>query len=321
MDLNQIYFDLKSQFPDIGIYQNHSLAPYTTVKIGGPADIFVHTKSSQDFKNILKEISNLLSRGVLQYAPTIIGNGSNTLISDSGLRGIVIKNDFQEIEILPNNKVKISSGTQLILAIKYLAQHQLSGLEEFAYIPASIGGAIYDNIHGFDKTNFSELIESIETFNLKTGEIKNINTNQSEWSYDHSPFENQPDLIIISAVLKLKPGNTQEIQNKADTIFKDKSTKQLMNSLGCAFKNPSPEVCQKIWGEPKGTGWIIDHELNLKGYSIGDAQISPLHANFIINNGHATAANYLKLVKYIQSQAQEKLNLTLEPEIKFLGEF
>lgn len=321
MDTNKIYSDLKSQFPDIEIYQNHPLAPYTTVKIGGSADIFIHIKSSEEFKNILFFCRDARSRVSTDIPITILGNGSNTLISDSGIRGIVIKNDSQEIEILPNNQVKIDSGTQLILAIKFLAQHQLSGLEEFAYIPASIGGAIYDNIHGFDKTNFSQLIESIETFNLKTGEIKNINLNQSEWSYDHSPFENQPDLTIISAVLKLKPGNTQEIQTKADTIYKDKSTKQLMNSLGCVFKNPSPEICQKIWGEPKGTGWIIDHELNLKGYSIGDAQISPLHANFIINNGHATAADYLKLVKFIQTQAQEKLGITLEPEIKFLGQF
>ena len=317
MDTNKIYSSLKSQFLDLEIYQNHPLAPYTTVKIGGPADIFIHIKSSEELKNVLNFIYHLTSSIFL----TILGNGSNTLISDSGIRGIVIKNDSQEIEILPNNQVKIDSGTQLILAIKFLAQHQLSGLEEFAYIPASIGGAIYDNIHGFDKNDFNQFLESIEVFNPNTNQLINYSANQLKWSYDHSPFETQPDLTIISAVLKLKPGNTQEIQTKADTIFKDKSTKQLMNSLGCVFKNPSPEICQKIWGEPKGTGWIIDHELNLKGYSIGDAQISPLHANFIINNGHATATDYLKLVKFVQTQAQEKLNLTLEPEIKFLGQF
>ena len=137
MDTNQVYSDLKSNFPNSEIYQNHPLAPYTTVKIGGPADIFIHTKSSEEFKNILNflenentEVTNLI---------TIIGNGSNLLISDSGLRGIVIKNDSTEIEILPNNQIKVSSGVQLPQLINFSLDHGLVGLEEFAYIPSSVG--------------------------------------------------------------------------------------------------------------------------------------------------------------------------------------
>jgi UDP-N-acetylmuramate dehydrogenase len=317
MDTNKIYSELKSKFPKLEIYQNHPLAPYTTIKIGGPADIFIHIKSSQDFKNILTFICDLKSN----IYPTILGNGSNILISDSGIRGIVIKNNSSSIKPLPNYKLEISSGTQLNSAIKFLAQHQLSNLEEFSYIPASIGGAIYSNIHGFDKTNFSQLIESIEIFNLKTGEIKNIIPDQSQWNYDHSPLQTQPNLVIISAILKLKPGNTKDIQNKADTIYKDKSTKQLMNSLGCTFKNPSVQICQPIWGEPKGAGWIIDNELKFKGKSIGDAQISPLHANFIVNKNKATAKDYLDLVNLIQSKMQTKFNFQFELEIKLIGDF
>ena len=313
MDIQKIYSDLKSKFPELEIYQNHPLAPYTTIKIGGPADIFIHVKSSQDLKNILSFCKDI--------PITLLGNGSNVLISDSGIRGITIKNTSNEIELISNNQVKIASGTPLISAIKFLAQNQLSGLEEFSYIPASIGGAIYSNIHGFDKNNFNQFLESIEVFNLSTNQLINYSVNQLEWSYDHSLFQNQSNLIIISATLKLKPGNTQDIQNKADTIYKDKSTKQLMNSLGCVFKNPSPEVCQPIWNEQKGAGWIIDNELKLKGKSIGDAQISPLHANFIINTGHATAKDYLDLVNLIQSQMQTKFNFQFELEIKLIGEF
>ena len=319
MDTQKIYSQLISQFPDIEIHQNHPLAFYTTVKIGGPADIFIHTKTSKDFLEILKTVSILNTKYLIPNI--ILGNGSNVLISDTGVRGIVIKNSSNEIELLSDNKVKISSGVQLIFTINFLAQHQLSGLEEFSYIPSSIGGAIYGNIHGYDHTNFSQLIESIEIFNLNTGKIENFIPDPSQWSYDHSPLQNQSNLIIISTILKLKTGNTQDIKNKADTINKDKSTKQLMNSLGCAFKNPPESVCLPIWGEKKGAGWIIDNELKLKGYSIGDAQISPLHANFIINNGHCSAKDYLSLVTLVQSQMQAKFNWKFELEIKLLGEF
>lgn len=296
------------------IQKNIPLASYTTVKIGGPADFFIHVQNS-------KELLEAIKYGQDNKLPiTILGNGSNVLISDSGIRGIVIKNDSNEIEVLPNNKVKISSGTQISLAINFLAQNNLSGLEEFSYIPSSIGGAIYGNIHGFDKTNFSQLIESIEVFNLKTNQIETIVPNLSEWIYDFSPLQNQSHLIIISAILKLKSGLSNEIIEKSQTIYQQKSTKQLINSIGCVFKNISNETALKL-NIPVSTGQIIDQKLNLKGYSIGDAQVSPLHANFIINNGHATASDYLKLIKYIQSLALEKLNLVLEPEIKFLGEF
>lgn len=290
MDTDKIYSDLKSNFPDNEIYQNHPLAPYTTVKIGGPADIFIHTQSSEEFKKILEKISNLLSTGVLPYAPTILGNGSNVLISDSGIRGVVIKNDSNEIEILPNNQVKVSSGTQLSQLINFTLDHNLVGLEEFAYIPSTIGGAIAGNIHGDDKHLFSQFIISTEKLND----------------------------LIISAILQLKTDDPTLAKQKVKDIIQKKSAIQSMNSLGSVFKNLP---AGKAGNPPLPSGMIIDQKLNLKGYSIGDAQISPKHANFIINNGHATAADYFKLVQFVQTQAQDKLGITLEPEIKFLGQF
>jgi len=280
MDIEKLYSSIKSKFPNSEIYQNHPLAPYTTVKIGGPADIFVQTKSSEELKNILRFIYDLSSTISL----TILGNGSNVLISDSGIRGVVIKNDSNEIEILPNNQVKVSSGVQLPQLINFTLDNNLVGLEEFAYIPSTVGGAIAGNIHGDDKHLFSQFVVSVEKIND----------------------------FIISAILQLNPGNTTVAKQKFQNIIQRKSAIQSMNSLGSVFKNNPIQ-------DP--SGMIIDQKLNLKGYSIGDAQISPLHANFIINNGQATAADYFKLVKFIQTQAQEKLDITLEPEIKFLGQF
>lgn len=267
------------------IQKNIILAPYTTVKIGGPADIFIHTKNTNEFVE------------ALEYGPknnlpiTILGNGSNVLISDSGIRGLVIKNDSQEIELLPDNKVKVSSGTQLSYLINFTLDHNLVGLEEFAYIPSTIGGAIAGNIHGING-HFSHYVESVEK---------------------HNNF-------IISAILRLFPNDSTEAKTKVKEIIQKKSQIQAMNSLGSVFKNLPAETLAKV-GPNIPAGMIIDKDLNLKGYSIGDAQISPKHANFIVNNGSATAKDYLSLINLIQSQMQTKFGFQFELEIKLLGEF
>lgn len=260
------------------IQQNIPLAPYTTVKIGGPADFFVHTQNTQEFLEALEygQKNNL--------SIIIIGNGSNILISDSGIRGLVIKNDSEEITLISENKIKVSSGTQLSQTINFSLNNNLLGLEEFAYIPSTIGGAIAGNIHGDDKNHFSQFIDSVEKNND----------------------------FIISAILKLTPGDPTQAKQKAQDIIQRKSQNQPMNSLGSIFKNKEGQ---------KPSGIIIDQELNLKGFSIGDAQISPLHANFITNNGNATAKDYLSLINLVQSKVQQKFGFQFELEIKLLGDF
>lgn len=371
MDYNSIFENLKESFPKIKILQNEKLAKYTTVAIGGPADIFIETKNDTEFLSILKFLSNEIinfsehnhtekpknnkinseainfsahnkfkkvlnvffgtqpqrdkhwceyQEKTFKTFPIIIGNGSNVLISDSGIRGIVIKNNSQNIEILKNNQVKISAGVQLPYAINFLTEKNLLGLEEFAYIPSTIGGAIYGNIHGIEN-NFSKYLESVEVFDLKTSTIYRPQPKDLNWDYDFSNFQQNPHLIILSAVLNLKPGNKTEAKNKIKEIIVKKSLNQPMNSLGSVFKNPSLKDCQKIWGEQKSAGWIIDHELNWKGKTIGQAQISPLHANFIVNLGNCTAADYYTLTTSIQSEVFKRFNLKLEFEIKFLGKF
>ncbi len=260
------------------IQQNIPLAPYTTVKIGGPADFFVHTQNTDEFVEALEY-------GQKNNLPiTIIGNGSNILISDSGIRGLVIKNDSEEIEPFDQNKIRVSSGTQFSSLINYSLDHNLLGLEEFAYIPSTVGGAIAGDIHGDDKNHISKFIDSLEKFNE----------------------------FIVCAVFKLTPGDPTLAKQKVKDIIQKKSQNQPMNSLGSIFKNPENK---------NPAGMIIDKDLNLKGYSVGDAQISSTHGNFIINTGHATAKDYLALINLIQSQMQTRFGYQFELEIKLLGEF
>lgn len=352
MDLNKVFTDLKNNFPNLEIFQNHSLADYTTVKIGGPADIFINCLNGDQFLSVLQYISN---NNISNF--TILGNGSNVLISDSGIRGIVIKNSSSNIEILnkiENNKnvdkidthrnenepktyldfsnldydesnedeilVKIDSGVNLPYAINYLIENGVTGLQWFAYIPGTIGGAIYCNIHG-GNYHFSDYINEIEILNLDTNQIKTYPKNEFGWDYDKSFFQSNDNLIILSVTLKLYLGNTDRAKDTVGKWVKQKAEIQSMNSTGSVFKNPKLEECLPLWNEQKSTGWIIDHELNVKGQSIGDAQISPLHANFIINNGNATAKDYLALINLIQSQMQKKFGFQFELEIKLLGKF
>jgi UDP-N-acetylmuramate dehydrogenase len=269
------------------IQQNISLAPYTTVKIGGPADFFIHTKNSKEFI----EAINYAQKKNLPI--TILGNGSNTLISDSGIRGIVIKNDSEEIELLPNNKVKVASGVQLSHLINFTLNHDFLGLEEFAYIPSTVGGAIAGNIHGDDKNNFSQFVTSVEKIND----------------------------VIVSAILNLKSGDSTQAKIKVKEIIQKKSAIQPMNSLGSVFKNPTESQCLPFWDEKKAAGWIIDHELNALGKSFAYAQISQTHGNFIVNAGSATAQDYFELINWVQSQMQIKFGFEFELEIKLLGKF
>lgn len=284
------------------ILKNIALASHTTVKIGGPAEYFCQATTKNDLLGALQ--SPLEPK-------TLLGNGSNVLISDSGIKGLVIKNSLSEINYLDNNQVQVSSGTPLPLLITDTAHHHLTGLEEFTYIPATLGGAVYCNIHGVNKNNFNKFLTSVETYDLKSSKIQHLSSKDLHWDYDFSEFQQKHHLVILSATMALYPGNTDQSQKLIDQIINDKSQKQPLPSLGCVFKNPKND----------SAGRIIDSDLKLKGFRIGDAQVSNTHANFIVNLGHATATDYLALVRHIQSEAFSKLNLDLIPEIQFLGDF
>lgn len=320
MTLPDIYSQLKSQFPSLKIFQNHPLAPYTTLKIGGPADIFIDISTQDQMISILNFVnkttynkidavkeangaqsSEVHTEGVStgnsftsRFPITILGNGSNILISDSGIRGIVIRY-FQPLQPI---------------ILDTLSQN-LVGLENFAYIPASLGGAIVSNIHGVDKTNFNQYLHTITVYDLSTSTIYDLQSNHLRWSYDYSEFQNKPNLVILSATFNLQSGDGKLALEKYHQIIAEKTISQPINSAGCVFKNLPND----------STGRIIDQELHLKGFSIGGAQISPLHANFIVNTGNCTSKDYLSLTRHIQSLAKSKLNLDLELEIKLLGDF
>lgn len=354
-----LYSELKTALPKLNIRENVSLAPFTTLKIGGPAEVLVIVHKQSELFSILKVISNLTRNSKLTTDNFhLLGLGSNVVISDSGLPGITVINKASKIEVapkiylgtkkfevtytqrnendpekyldfskvdydesgLPTQEVAIQTGTPLPLAISHTISLGLTGLQWFAYIPGTIGGAVYQNIHG-GKYHFSDYLASVKVFDLKTGKTKLFKKSELNWKYESSFFQQHPELIILFARLRLFRGDAKLAKQVVQAWIAQKSKVQPMNSPGSAFANPPLEVCQKIWGEQKSTGWIIDHELNLKGFRIGDAQISTQHSNFFINAGSATASDYKKLLDYVKQAVNDKFGITLEPEVKFLGKF
>ena len=280
---------------------NEPMSKHTTFKIGGPADVFVIINNLEELKAVLK----LAKENNVDL--TCIGNGSNTLVKDKGIRGITIKLNLKEITI-DDNIIKVEAGTTLPILSRIACENNLSGLEFACGIPGSVGGAVYMNAgaHGGEfKDIVTETTYLDENLNIKT-----ISNEEHKFSHRHSIFAETND-IIISTTLQLQKSNKEEILQKMQTYLEMRIERQPIGlpSAGSVFKRIDDIIPAEI----------ID-KCGLKGYNIGDACISEKHAGFIVNNGKATAEEVLEIIEHIKKVVKEKYNVSLEPEIKILGE-
>lgn len=288
------------------IKKNELMKNHTTFKIGGPADFFIKITTIEELKLII-EITKK------QNIPlTIVGNGSNLLVTDKGIRGLVVKLDLKEIQIIQideqNIEVIVDSGVPIGTLAQKLLKEEITGFEELAGIPGTIGGAILMDAGAYGK-EMKDIVQEVTTIDYN-GNIQIFSNEQSEFTYRHSKFSNE-DYIILKTKLLFKKGNKEEIKQKMNEFSKSRKEKQPIEypSAGSTFKR----------GEDFITAKLID-ETGLKGYSIGGAQISEKHAGFVINTGNATAQDVLDLVKYAQEKVYEKFGKKIELEVKILGE-
>lgn len=238
---------------------------------------------------------------------TVIGNGSNVLVTDKGIRGIVVKIDFNKIE-KENEMLIVGAGVLLSKLAKVALNEELTGIEFASGIPGNFGGAIYMNAGAYGSQIGDKIIET--TYIDEKLEIKTITKEEQEFSYRKSKFQKQ-NWIILNGKIQLEKGNKEEIKKTMEEYSKNRREKQPLNmpNAGSIFKR----------GEGFITAKLID-ECGLKGYNIGDAEVSNLHAGFIVNKGNATAQNVLDLIKYIQVKVKEKFKVNIETEIRILGE-
>lgn len=241
----------------------------------------------------------------------VIGNGSNLLVKDKGIRGIVLKIEFDKIEIIKKEEdciVRVGAGVKLGMLAQKLLKEEITGFEFASGIPGSIGGAIRMNAGAYGGEMKDIVLET--TYMDETGNIHTIKEKEHEFEYRNSIFSKR-SWIILESVLKLKNGNKEDIKKQMEQYAKQRKEKQPINfpSAGSTFKR----------GDGFITAKLID-ECGLKGYHIGDAQVSELHAGFIINRKEATAEEILQLIEYVKKTVYEKFQLEIQLEIQVVGE-
>ena len=295
-----IYEKLITTIDKSKVKTNANMGKYTSFKTGGNAKILVRA-------NTIEEITKVLKITKQYNVPlVVIGNGSNILFKDEGFNGIVLKIELENINI-NGNKAIIDAGVKNAILAGKLLENSLQGFEAISGIPGTIGGAIRMNAGAYG-TEIKDILESVTYIDFDTLEIKTILNEECKFSYRHSIFcENNN--IIVSCVLRFSIGNKEKIKDKIEECAKARKEKQPLEypSAGSTFKR----------GENYITAKLID-ECGLKGYQIGGAQVSEKHSGFIINKNNATATDIINLIEYVKKVVKEKDGKSIELEIEIV---
>ena len=279
------------------------MAKHTSFRIGGPADVLAQPGNEA-------ELAALLKRAAHHAVPvTLVGNGSNLLVRDKGIRGLVIKlsNLFSSITVA-GNVLTFGSGISLAMASKKAASLSLSGLEFAVGIPGTIGGAVYMNAGAYDG-EMAKVVTSVQVMD-RQGQSSQLKADELDFSYRHTALQNS-GLIVTSVTVSLQPGEAESIKAKMDDFSQRRIAKQPLElpSAGSMFKRPVGYFA----------GTLIE-QTGLKGYTVGGAQVSTKHAGFVVNVGGATAKDVLQLIRDVQAQVLAAQGVQLEPEVLVLGE-
>lgn len=279
------------------------MSRHTTFRIGGPAEIYVEPLISE-----LEALLQLCQQEVIPY--TIIGNGSNLLVADSGIRGLVIALGKQAGNItVEDDMITAEAGALLSRVASTAAEYSLGGMEFAAGIPGTIGGAVVMNAGAYGGEMKDILVDV--TVLSKQGEIVVIPLEELQLSYRHSVVMEQED-IVLSARLQLQSAIKDDIISRMNELKEQRITKQPLNypSAGSTFKRPTGYFAGKL---------IMD--AGLRGYQVGGAQVSEKHCGFVVNTGGATAADVRQVIQDVSDVVLKKYGVTLEPEVKMIGEF
>lgn len=306
MELQSNLKELKKQIQNknLGrVSEQEYLKKYTTLKIGGKADLMVFPETEDQ----IKELINLCIDMHIEY--TIVGHGSNILVSDKGIRGLVItlKDNFSDIKI-EGERIYASAGASLRTVSKFSFENELMGMEAVSGIPGTVGGAVIMNAGAYG-TEMKDIIEKVRCLDTK-GNVVEYNNSQMNFSYRDS-LAAQKNLVVLSASFKLKKGDKKTIYENFRDFDEKRWSKQPMDafSAGSTFKRPEGYYASKI----------ID-ESGLRGFKVGNAQVSEKHCGFLINNGESTCENFLTLIQEVKKIVKEKHGVELEREVKLIGD-
>lgn len=286
------------------IIKDVEMKDYTSFKAGGKANKMVICEREDEVIETLREIKEKNEKYIM------LGNGSNTLVKDSGFSGTVIKlgDSFSKI-IRTGNNLVCGGNTLMSVVAKYALREGLTGFEFASGIPGSIGGAFFMNAGAYGG-EIKDIAKSAKIISRDTLELKEVGLSDMGLSYRHSVFQENGD-IILSVEISLEEGNKSEIESTMKDLAKKRNSKQPVQfpSAGSFFKRPEGHFAGKL---------IQDS--GMKGVSVGGAQVSELHSGFIINKGNATATDIIQLMELVQKKVYEKFGVSLEPEVRIIGD-
>ena len=281
--------------------ENEPMSRHTTFRTGGPADLVLLPSSPDELKEALRV---LREEGV---KPEIVGNGSNLLVSDKGIRGVVVMLGGLDEMRVEGERITCGAGASLIRFCTFAAENSLSGAEALYGIPGTVGGAVYMNAGAYG-SEIKDVLESVDYIDAdgSEGTLRGV----EGYGYRHSPFSDG-DRVITSATFALTAGDREEIEAKMAEIKARRVEKQPLNlpSAGSVFKRP----------EGYFAAALIDQS-GLKGTAVGGAQVSEKHAGFIVNTGGATTTDILQLIEIVKDKVFKDSGVLLETEVRFMGE-
>ncbi|GAA0331147.1 UDP-N-acetylmuramate dehydrogenase [Bacillus carboniphilus] len=286
------------------VKENEPMSKHTTIKIGGPAQIFVEPSSVDSIEKVMRSVKK-------HAAPwRVVGRGSNLLVKDGGIDGVVIKlgKGIDHLDWLSDTMIQVGGGYSLVTLATQLSRKGLTGIQFAGGIPGSVGGAVYMNAgaHGSDISNI--LVKARILF--EDGSIEWLTNEEMEFSYRTSVLQTKRPGIVLEAIFQLEEGIRDEVVEEMKKYKDYRRDTQPWTSpcAGSIFRNPLPNYAGKLV-----------EESGLKGHRIGGAQISDLHGNFIVNTGEATAEDVLALIQHVKDTILEKYNIQMETEVEIIG--
>lgn len=301
--LNECIAKLKQILPEDSVLIDEPMSKHTTFQIGGPADCFVIPSTVEEAIVVIKIVKEY------DVPLTMLGNGSNLLVMDKGIRGIVVNLNERFAKITRDgNFIKAQCGALMVDVSKFAGEASLTGLEFAVGIPGSIGGCIFMNAGAYDG-EIKNVVHRVSAID-KEGNLVYYTNEEAQFSYRHSIFQDN-DNLILEVELELQEGNQDEILAKMADLTNRRETKQPLEypSAGSTFKRPPGYFA----------GTLID-QTGLKGLTVGGAQVSKKHAGFVVNIGGATAQDVLDLIKEVQDRVYKAHGVKLYPEVKMIGE-
>lgn len=295
------------------VREHEVLAPYTTFQVGGPADWLITVRA-------VDELCDVLAAARDEEVPvTLLGGGSNVVISDDGIRGAVIRLQLTSVSQPAPDRVRAEAGVTMNGLVRWTIGRGLAGLEAWAGTPGTVGGAICGNAH-YSGGDIGDLVSGA-MLATRDGDLVRVSRGEMGFAYDTSRLQRTGE-ILVWADFGVHPAASEALRAvaRASLAHRKRTQPLALPSAGCMFQNPDPSRDRLPAGMPASAGALIDRA-GLKGHRVGGAIISPVHANFFVNDGTATARDIRALAEAARAAVRERFGIDLRDEVVFLGHF